>query len=84
MLSSCGRVPGEHLYSAQRECSVRQVGECLQVAKAAQLGRVVLERERFIILGLDATAVVGHLYQLAAILLEPHLGGPTRQLRGRP
>lgn len=45
----------------------------LQVSKVADLGGVVLQRERLVVVGRHAVPVVSHLDQLASVLLEPHL-----------
>ena len=81
VLSSCGKPSASVSALRVGSAADRQVGGCLQVVEAAELGRVVLERERFIIFWLNATPVVGHLYELAAMFFEPHLLTPLRQLQ---
>ena len=80
VLSSCGKPLAGVSALRKGRAAYRQAGGCLQVVEAAELGRVVLERERFITFRLDATPVVGHLYELASMFLEPYLLTPLRQL----
>ena len=58
-------------------------GAHLEVGELGQLGGVVLEGGRLVVLLRDAAPIVCYLYQLAATLLEPHLRARASAVHGR-
>jgi len=58
---------------AQRLAAEAKGREAREVVKGRQLGRRVLARQRRIVLGFDARAVIDDLERIKPTLLEPHL-----------